>query len=109
MVMMVMMAAVLDIFYHTVFFMAMLFFVLKLKCCMNNTVFTQFMSYFFFNLMVVAFCYNMHCGINMKAVHTPYVNMVNINYTVNATDIFLDFGNRNSQKQAGNLLTSKDL
>ena len=62
---------------HTAaFLVAMLIFPFKLKRCMTNSVFLKLCSYFFFYLMSILICYNVHCSIIIMSVHAPHVDMM---------------------------------
>lgn len=77
----------------TIFFVTMLVFIFKLKCCVHYSVLAQFFSYHMFDFVAVTVSYNVHCGIIAVTVHTSYMNMVNTFDTVNMKNMLLDFVN----------------
>ena len=68
----------------------------KFKCCMTYAVFLQFRTDFYFDLVRIRICYNVHSCVVALTIHTPNVDVVNILYTVNLSNVSFNFININA-------------
>ena len=78
-VMVVMMVSGLVLVFHAaIWCMAIFCFCFQFKRCMRNAEFLQFFSDGFFHRNGIRIRYNVHCGIICVSVHTPNVDVVNV-------------------------------
>ena len=89
MVVMVMMAGVLSIFYMAMVFVAMLALSFKLKGSVHYTVLTQFLAYLVLDMMRLTVCDNMHGCIAALSIQAPHMDMVNVQHAVYLAEMLL--------------------